>query len=472
MDWVKNHATIDRSFLTIKMNSPESYFLKYYFSKLNTSDIEYAVMRNWESLPDSLGGSDLDILTNSSSSAKLIAGIAEQTAIECGGTVTSLYKVETIVMTLAGRKKDGTWWGLHIDIFPMLCYKSISYLSTKHVLYDSVFENNQFYRCCGLGDVVAFLKECLYNGKTKKDYYTKARLVFSKNPELIENATNGYYSKKSEVLLRYLLEKERDVDKVRQFSKKLRRSLLSRALLSTNLYQILCAKYKNIYRRLSRIFIPPGYVVSFLGTDGAGKSSIIKDIIPLLNRMMHSEAVYEHMRPNLLPSLARLFGRPVNEGPTINPHANKPSGFIGSFVRLVYYSFDYVIGYWLKVYPNLVKRPTMYVFDRYYYDYIIDPKRSRINLPQWIIKAFGYMIPQPDLIICLGADPRVIYNRKSELPLGEVSRQVNELKYFCDKEKRAIWVDTGCSIKESADIIIDTIINKMAARYKEQNKLW
>ena len=36
------------------------------------------------------------------------------------------------------------------------------------------------------------------------------------------------------------------------------------------------------------------------------------------------------------------------------------------------------------------------------------------------------------MILCLGADPKIIHERKPELTLPEVKRQIKELKSFCD----------------------------------------
>ena len=96
---------------------------------------------------------------------------------------------------------------------------------------------------------------------------------------------------------------------------------------------------------------------------------------------------------------------------------------------------------------------------------MVDPKRARINLPIWMIKRMMFFIPEPDLILCLGAEPKVIHDRKPELPLDEVIEQVSKLKYFCESEKKAIWIDTGKSLDVAVKQTLETIVNKMASRY-------
>ncbi len=205
--------------------------------------------------------------------------------------------------------------------------------------------------------------------------------------------------------------------------------------------------------------------MTVMGTDGSGKSTIIDAICPVLEQSLHTKPLYEHLRPNLLPSLARVFGRPVSEGPVTNPHGSKPSGLCGSLLRLCYYTTDYILGYWLKVFPVMVKSPCLYIFDRYFYDYYIDPRRGRIALPHWIPKALGLLIPKPDIILCLGAEPQIVHERKPELPLAEIERQTQALRKFCEGNARAVWIDTGCSAEKSVDQALEAVTARMAARY-------
>ena len=80
------------------------------------------------------------------------------------------------------------------------------------------------------------------------------------------------------------------------------------------------------------------------------------------------------------------------------------------------------------------------------------------------------LIPEPDLIICLGADATAIHNRKPELPLAEVKRQVMELSEFCNKHKRAVWVDTDNSVEQSVQNTMFAISKVMEKRFETMNK--
>lgn len=192
-------------------------------------------------------------------------------------------------------------------------------------------------------------------------------------------------------------------------------------------------------------------IIAVLGTDGSGKSTIIEAIAPIISDATGMAVRYEHLRPNYLPSLGVVLGKRTkedeeNHGPVTNPHNSKPSGFVGSMIRLFYYLIDYTYGYYRKIYPS---SGIVWIFDRYYYDLLLDQKRCRITLPNWIIRMFGIIVPKPDFTLCLGGESRVIYSRKPETSLTEVSRQMSSLKLFCDKNRHAHWINTDCELSES-----------------------
>ena len=112
-----------------------------------------------------------------------------------------------------------------------------------------------------------------------------------------------------------------------------------------------------------------------------------------------------------------------------------------------------------------MKRPTFVICDRYYYEYMIDPKRCAVKLPPGWARFWGWFIPKPDLILCLGGDPEKIYARKPETSLEEVKRQVAALKKFCDGNRRAVWIDTTTSIEASYDAAMSAIEGRMRKRY-------
>lgn len=201
--------------------------------------------------------------------------------------------------------------------------------------------------------------------------------------------------------------------------------------------------------------------IAILGTDGSGKTTVIDALTPGLEKRCGLSVMYLHLRPHWLPPLG-VVGKSKKKGGgevVSEPHALPPSGFIGSMIRLCYYMLDYTIGYWRVVRPKLKEENRVLIFDRYHYDFQIDPRRMRINLPRWIIAGVLKIVPEPDVIFCLGAEPEVIFQRKPETSLEEVTRQVDELRDLCKRNSRAVWVDTGASVTASCNEVIGELEN-------------
>ena len=68
--------------------------------------------------------------------------------------------------------------------------------------------------------------------------------------------------------------------------------------------------------------------------------------------------------------------------------------------------------------------------------------------------------------MCLGGEPKMIYARKPETSLEEVTRQTEELKHFAAKRKNAVWIDTTQPIENSINDAKSAILDMMSTRFK------
>ena len=434
----------------------ENIFLKDFFSTLNKNYIEYCVLRNYETLPKTLNGSDLDILIASKSINSFYETLNLLLLKYQGKIVIKYGKLTPRICILIHFKNK--FYGIQLDVHEgVLPYKTLNMFSVDSMLKRSNVHNDIFVANDNDANLVAFLKEILHNKKCKKKYFLLAKESWIKN-DFYKKELLSIYPQNFIDNLNNLLLDTYDEDKIEKLAKKGQKVLTNGF---SNKIKIFKLNLDKLYRFKKR----PGVIVAMMGTDGAGKTTIINEILKPLNEAVHNAVYYEHMRPNLIPNIAQLFGKKKQIEPISNPHASKPSGVIGSLLRLFYYSFDYIVGFWFKIYPVMVKKSSIWIFDRYYYDYIIDPKRARISLPQWVIGSMNFFIPKPDLIICFGAEAEVIYKRKPEHSLDEVKNQVNKLKLFCENNSQAIWIDTGVSIDKSVEETLDTISTMMSKRY-------
>jgi hypothetical protein len=100
----------------------------------------------------------------------------------------------------------------------------------------------------------------------------------------------------------------------------------------------------------------------------------------------------------------------------------------------------------------------VYVFDRYAYDMFLDGRRLRIALPGWMIKTAMFFIPRPDRVICLGGDPEVLVERKKELSVDEVRRQVMALGKWATDNPNAVYISTTKPIDETVEEFLRALL--------------
>lgn len=437
----------------------QSEYLRQFFNNLNDAHIRYAVLRNYQKLPDSCGGSDMDIWVNETDRDNFFR-IAENVSGSCGGHLVSYLTDRTCPRLIY----LGNNWGIQVDVhIGVAQHRGVPYMDNS-IIEQNIIEHNGIYVLNPKIDcIISFLKEVLNNKKCRPDYCEKIREALENETEgIIEDMLRAFSLPIRKMMASTILEGKFDKLAIRQLGKTASEDLQT--------FPSRLRYYSGQIKKVSRLSRPLGYTVAVLGTDGSGKSFIINSITPILNEAFHNGIRYEHLRPNYLPSLAVLTGKKKKTDKVevcSNPHGSKPSGFLGSLARLSYYWLDYTWGYFRKVFFDKTFKTHVWLFDRYYYDYYIDQRRARLSLPGWILKFYGLFVPAPDLTICLGGDPHKIYARKPETSLQEVTRQTAVLQEFAHKHKKTVWVDTTVEPEESIESTMSVILEMMSKRYSK-----
>lgn len=429
-------------------------FLISFFDFLNNKNTDYCVLRNYNMLPNTTNGSDLDLWVSSNCVTDLIH-ILKEISKSCKCYLVSYLDNKYCPKYCFQNYEEG----LQIDIF----IGNIYFQNKKMIDENSIKNNIVSYNGIRVledkfANLISLIKEIINNGKCKdkfitpiytyKDFYSK---------EYLESNLLLFKTEFISLLYRSINEST-----IKENVHKL--TLLGRKSISSKVGLFLYG-IKKTTRLLS---LRPGYVIAILGTDGSGKSTIINNITPILNEGFHNGIIYNHLRPNVIPDLGVVMGKKEKKedvNVVSNPHAEKQSGFMKSIVRWGYYMIDYTLGYLKAVYPVIHSKSKIFIFDRYYYDYYIDQKRSKTNLPNWVLKFGEFFVPKPDIILCLGGDPEKIYNRKPETSLEEVTKQTNALKEFYKNHKNAVWIDTCTDIQTSTDKAMNAICDMMAKRF-------
>jgi thymidylate kinase len=129
-----------------------------------------------------------------------------------------------------------------------------------------------------------------------------------------------------------------------------------------------------------------------------------------------------------------------------------------SAVKLVYLLGDYSTVYLWKCSLRLRQRSTLVIFDRYYHDILVDPKRYRYGASIWLARQIGHLVPNPDLWILLDATPELIRSRKQEVTFEEMVRQCKEYRELVGSFRNAVIVDASLSLDEVVQTVKQSIL--------------
>lgn len=171
----------------------------------------------------------------------------------------------------------------------------------------------------------------------------------------------------------------------------------------------------------------PATFLAVVGPDGVGKTtfiSLLAESLADLQARDRKDFRIRHFRPHVLPNLKTLVtGIAERSEDFQRPHRAPAASAPSSFFRLTYYWVDYVVGYfWVIRRQCVAGKPT--IFDRYFFDFLVDPRRSRLALPGWVSRLYLAVTPKPDLVFVLDCDPDMVFARKQELPRDEIARQL------------------------------------------------
>jgi len=170
-------------------------------------------------------------------------------------------------------------------------------------------------------------------------------------------------------------------------------------------------------------------ILSVIGPDGSGKTSIIKKLTEKLSKEK-IKYKYFHLKPEVLSK-----NKPVSD-----PHNQIPRSKFLCFLKIIYWLILFRVYFILSFFSNT----KIYIFDRYPDDLLIDYKRYRFKLDDKITIALLKLFPRPSIWINMTGDAKEIWNRKKEIELEVLGRLLIKYSNFV-KDKNHL------SIKELDD---------------------
>ena len=434
------------------------------FDTLNQAGIPWLVLRNYQGLPDDNRSKDVDIAVHPRQFGRAERAIdarlramgyrRKQLCIMQWGRLISYYA-----------DLDGVPTSIKIDLMDGFSWRVAAIFGFEKLAPDMRDLGAIFAPGVVDDAVMLWVKPLMTGGFTKAAYVDRIREVFASHPDEFRRVLHRLFSANlAERAWSHL--QAGDFDALLPMKRKLSWNAWWREIRSRPFASVWAASKYVLFELLRRSQRPPASFLAVLGPDGVGKTTFIEALRAGLAELQAKDLddiIVQHFRPRVFPNIQALLRRgdgPV-DGQTSVPHEAPPAGTLSSLVRITYYWLDYIWGYWARMRRQSVAGRTV-VYDRYIYDFQVDPKRSRFGLPQWVIKRFVALAPKPDMVIFLDAEPEVIFARKQELQPPEIERQLLEYRALCAAQPdKFLRLDASLPPEENVKIALLAIIDRL-----------
>lgn len=430
--------------------------LQKFFNFLATRNIRYCVVGDTRGLPEVIP-SDIDIVVQEEYFQQL-PQVMYEFAVNEQKVLVQILKHEPTAyyFVLAWITQEGTVCYLHPDICSGYYRNAWKFLTASEIVDTSIDSVNEAGLTKGFTipkpDIafIYYLLKKIDKGQLSQEHCAYLKENWDCKPEgckfQIKRFWKGRYAS---ILIRAA--ESNDWKSILASLPKLRKSL------HTGLAFSVVDVIRELIRKVGRVFKPTGLVVVFLGSDGCGKSSVINRIINDLSPVFR-KTEYVHLRPQLWMKQSGIGDSPITD-----PHRKPPRSYFSSVAKMFYFFLDYNLGYLFKIRPLLV-RSTLVVFDRYYYDLLVDPIRYRYGGPVWFSWFIGKLVPKPDILFLLDAPPEVLQARKQEVSLKETTRQRNGYLQTVKRLRNSFVVDASQPLNKVISDVNRIILDHMKER--------
>jgi len=431
-------------------------FLRQLFRLLNEFGVRYCVIHSWEGLPEHLG-SDLDLAVHPDDKARITSIIEE---LKCCKYVA--YQ-----------------WNNYITKGHSFYFYWVTGWRVNTVAVDIIFEDRRS------GMILASGKEFAAGRIRHGDFWIASpEMEFSYL--LVKKANKGKVSSSQTLRLRRIAESLGREAAEEIAGKVFRKDLKTRIVeacedgsidelfkdLKGKAWQIPLSQrplrtmqyWAGQFRRaVWRTLNPSGILVSVLGPDGAGKSTVLEGlaqefIVPLRRRRLF------HWRP-------QVIAKSKDNRPVTDPHGQTPRGALMSMAYLSVFFADCWAGYLFVIKPRLV-RAGFVQFDRYFHDVLVDPRRYRYGGPKWYAQLLSRLLPEPDLVILLDANEDLILSRKTELTRAEIQRQRQAYAELKFQRAKKVYVRTDAGIQPTMKASSTAVAEFMTQRFDKRIGHW
>ena len=438
------------------MNTSASQHISLILNFLN-EQADYAVLRNYEDLPDSNKSRDIDIIITRQSLRKIKGRFLQMIEENGWKTVTYLNsdRLITYVLSVGGLEEvELVQW----DFFINTSVWGIQLMSAEEFLQARQFNGKLYYVDIGC----QFLDKYLYNravGSAYPEKYASTRAAAEDMP-MVKQKLKDIFG----------INSTQEGDSIKG-SRLLWRSI--KWNLKHRPMKTVADVARFIYTFTANYFTGTGFSIGFTGPDGSGKTTVIETMIEQLGPVFRKAHVYYHFRPTLFGNISDVahsagLKKEVDKNYD-QPHRGGKTGKVSSLLRLLYYTIDYILGHFIKV-KRTTRITRLAIFDRYYTDIICDSRRSRIYLSKDFLYTFGRLfIPQLDYNILLTASTDTIMSRKGELD-KEGIEAINAKIDFLTSKKGFLKVTNDNKPEDAVRKILEHVFKRQHEKNRKRTE--
>lgn len=446
--------------------------LRAFFDKIEKDRIQYCVLRNHELLPD-YTTNDVDLLVEKNkieSSIAILLGIAK----EQGWRLIRVNRRLGIckIFLFWPSKNDPQIDIVKIDLLSESLWRGVPTVDTSFVLCNTFRYRYFNVATPGSAAAVSLAKEYLQYGwfgdkdkaeRNKRNY----KSAVATDCEAFLRTLEPHFGRHCATeFARKIIEE--DWNWFKKNYRQMQRHVIAKSIRKQPAQQL-----KNWYLYVvshvkDKLKFPVGTMISFLGPDGSGKTSISMSLQLNIQTQMGKAfpvILYRHGRYGFLPDLKAIYnklvgftGVPPKKTTTVRESTQidaPPFHLLQACFYLAYYTVDYLLGHlWLKWMRAL---GYVVIFDRYYYDYLIHGAYSYIpNSLRWGLLS---LIPHPQLLFYLKGNPDAINSRKPELRPDQISAQQVICSQIIDRSVNGKICDVDVSMTDTLSCVMDNLLD-------------
>lgn len=423
------------------------------FNAWRASGLEFLVLRNYEALPASTTN-DVDVLVARRDLVKAEA-ILISTARRSGYLLHNRVEFATNSYFL---HHPGSRRQIQIDLFFSLKWHTFELMTTSEVLAHRV-DRGLFAVPDPVHEAVLdLLSRLIYSGVVKEKYRPIILAGFRSDPACATNILANCFG---EALAHTIVEKalEQNWPAVEQLWRPLQRQLIIRRCAREPM-RTAAGIAADLLRGVKRLVHPAGAIVVLLGPDGSGKSTVGELLSQnLANTFNPGKNLWVHWKPVVF----FRSGRRRTTGPNTDPHGREPRGRLLSLLYLGFHWLEFVAGSHLGFLKPLF-RNGMVLIDRYHYDFLVDQRRYRLQVPNWTVRLLFRAAKKPDLVLLLNAPAGVLQARKREVPAQESERQVRAYREVVTALKQGVVLDATQTPEAVATQATDAVLKYLRRR--------